>query len=86
MDEYLERMKNKYEAIVFPSTTDEVIMTLETLTEILDKIKASSNTKVVEIYVDGDYPGYYNITSISSVDDGRVVINVGERMMDIRKE
>lgn len=56
-------------------------MTLDTLIEILEKIKESSKAKVVEIHEEDEGPwgGYYDIASIVTASDGRVVLHMGDR-------
>ena len=53
-------------------------MTLDTLIEILEKIKNSSSATQVEIHTDETFgvPVAYTITSISATSDGYVIINV----------
>ncbi len=51
-------------------------MTLDTLIEILEKIKQSSSATQVEVYTHEFGASGYNITSVSATSDGYVIINV----------
>lgn len=54
------------------------IKNIDTLIDILDKIKKSSSATVVEIHTDENFgePVVYGITSVSATSDGYVIINV----------
>lgn len=53
-------------------------MDIDTLLEILNRIKASSSANLVEVALDTDGPGYYHIISVS-VFSGLVILNAEPR-------